>query len=147
MRRLPVLMILLPLLAVPIKAQDGTVLPRADAFAPGSGRVWFSGCAFEAERYVTCKNADAGVLEAISNPGDGTPGLALQTYVSDVFIEKGCAFEAPLDTFRVNGVLLSFDSKAAGLIRCKGKPSKLSFAPGLITLADTLYFLTGDPPQ
>lgn len=125
-------------------AQD---VPGADAFKPGSGRVWFSGCEYEADRYVTCKSADAGVLEAIANPGDGTAGLALQTYVSDVFIEKGCSFEAAPDSFRVNGVFLSFDAKAVGQIRCKGKTSKLEFKPGVITLADTLYFFAGDPPQ
>lgn len=125
-------------------AQD---LPGKDSFGPGSGRVWFSGCEFEADRYVTCKNAEAGLLEAISNPGGGTPGLALQTFVSDVFIEKGCAFEAPPDAFRVNGVFLSFDSKAASQIRCQGKPSKLELGPGLSTLADTLFFFAGDPPQ
>jgi hypothetical protein len=130
--------------ARPVFAQE---LPGKESFAPGSGRVWFSGCELEADRYVTCKNADQGVLEAVSNPGDGTPGLALQTYVSDVFIEKGCAFEAPLDSFRVNGVFLSFDSKAASLIRCQGKPSKLVMGPGLFTLADTLFFFMGDPPQ
>jgi hypothetical protein len=125
-------------------AQD---IPGKDAFAPGSGRVWFSGCEFERDRYVTCKSAAPEVLEAIANPGDGTAGLALQTYVSDVFIEKGCSFEAPPDSFLVNGVFLSFDGKAASQIRCKGKASKLVFAPGVITLADTLYFLAGDPPQ
>jgi hypothetical protein len=130
--------------AGPVLAQD---IPSKDAFAPGSGRVWFSGCEFERDRYVTCKSAAPEVLEAIANPGSEPAGLALQTYVSDVFIEKGCAFEAPQDSFLVNGVFLSFDGKAAGQIRCKGKPSKLVFAPGLITLADTLYFFAGDPPQ
>ncbi|MDQ8698372.1 hypothetical protein [Hyphomicrobium sp. LHD-15] len=138
------LVVALPFAAASTFAQD---IPGKDAFEAGSGRVWFSGCQFEADRYVTCKNAAPGILEAIANPGDGTPGLALQTYVSDVFIEKGCAFEAPPESFRVNGVFLSFDSKAASQIRCKGKPSKLVFGPDAITLLDTLYFLAGDPPQ
>jgi hypothetical protein len=125
-------------------AQD---IPGKDAFAPGSGRVWFSGCEFERDRYVTCKSAAPEVLEAIANPGDSTAGFALQTYISDVFIEKGCAFEAQPDSFLVNGVFLSFDGKAASQIRCKGKASKLAFAAGVITLADTLYFLAGGPPQ
>lgn len=135
------------LLSLGISAAHAEDLPSRESFDPGSGRIWFSGCEFEADRYLSCKNAEAGVLEAISNPGEGTPGLALQTYVSDVFIEKGCAFEAPLDTFRVNGVFLSFDSKAASQIRCNGKPSKMELAPGLFTLAGTLFFFTGDPPQ
>lgn len=134
-------------LALAASAGLAQELPGKDSFLPGSGRVWLAGCAFEADRYVTCKTAEAGVLAAISNPGDGTPGLALQTYVSDAFIEKGCAFEAAPDTFRVNGVFLSFDSSQAAQIRCNGKPSKLAFAPGLITLADTLYFFADAPPQ
>src|SRR5690554_4434912 len=75
--------------------------PRLDAFEPGAGRIWFSDCVLEADRYVSCKSAAPGVLAAIGNPGDQTPGLVLQTYVSDVFIEKGCAFEAAPDSFRV----------------------------------------------
>lgn len=122
-------------------------LPGADYFEPGSGRLWFSGCEYEADRYVTCKDAARPVLEAIANPGDGTPGAALQTYVSDLFIEKGCAFEAPPESFRVNGVFLSFDARATKQIRCEGKKSGLVFKPGVMTLLDTLYFLAGDPPQ
>lgn len=134
-------------LAVSAHGQDAPDLPGADAFEPGSGRLWFAGCEFEADRYVTCKTAAPGVLEAIANPGDQTPGSALQTYVSDVFIEKGCAFEAPPESFRVNGIFLSFDSKAAKDIRCAGKKSGLVFKPGVITLLDTIYFISGDPPQ
>ncbi len=138
----------LSLAAVSAHGQDAPAdVPGADAFKPGSGRLWFAGCEFEADRYVTCKTAASGVLEAIANPGDQTPGSALQTYVSDVFIEKGCAFEAPADSFRVNGIFLSFDSKAAKEIRCAGKKSGLVFQPGVISLLDTIYFISGDPPQ
>lgn len=137
----------LSLAVAPASAQDAARFPGADAFAPGSGRLWFAGCKFEAERYVTCKTAAPGVLEAIANPGDQTPGSALQTYVSDVFIEKGCAFEAPPESFRVNGTVLSFDSKAAKDIRCARKKSGLVFKTGVITLLDTIYFISGDPPQ
>jgi hypothetical protein len=119
--------------------------PKLGAFAPGSGKVWFSGCVFEADRYVSCKSAAPDVLEAISNPGDQPPGAALQTFVSDAFIEKGCAFEAAPDSLRVNGVFLSFDSAAAKDIRCKGKPWKLEFSPDGMVLADTLYFFSGEP--
>ncbi|HEX2843378.1 hypothetical protein [Hyphomicrobium sp.] len=138
----------LSLAAVSAHGQDAPAdLPGAAAFEPGSGRLWFAGCEFEADRYVTCKMAAPGVLEAIENPGDQTPGSALQTYVSDVFIEKGCAFEASPESFRVNGIFLSFDSKAAKDIRCAGKKSGLAFKPGVITLLDTIYFIAGDPPQ
>ena len=109
MRRLllTVLATALPLAAASAEAE----FPKLGAFEPGSGKIWFSGCTFEADRYVSCKSAAPEVIEAISNPGDQTPGLALQTYVSDVFIEKGCSFEAAPESFRVNGVFLSFDSK------------------------------------
>lgn len=128
-------------------AQAQGDLPGADTFAPGSGRLWLSGCEFQAERYVTCKTAARPLLEAISAEGEGTAGEKLQTFVSDLFIEKGCAFEAPPETFRVNGIFLSFDANAASAIRCNDKKGKLVFAPGVITLLDTLYFLAGDPPQ
>lgn len=128
-------------------AQDPASFPNAKAFEPGSGKLWFAGCVYEAERYVSCKTAQAGVLEAISQPGDQTPGAALQMFVSDVFIEKGCSFEAPPESFRVNGVFLSFDTKSAAAIRCKGKKSALAFAPDGMSLIDTLYFFSGDPPQ
>lgn len=121
--------------------------PPLKDFEPGSGKLWFAGCVYEAERYVSCKTAQAGVLEAVSQPGDQTPGEALQMYVSDAFIEKGCAFEAPQESFRVNGVFLSFDSKAAATIRCAGKKGALSFAPDGMNLLDTLYFFSGNPPQ
>lgn len=136
---------LLPLAAVAARAQEA--LPSKEAFEPGSGRTWLSECAFEADRYVTCKHAARPVLEAVSNPGDGTPGEALQAFMRDLFVAKGCAFDASADSFRVNGIFLSFDSNAAGKIRCRGEPSKLSFGPGVIALADTIYFLSGDPPQ
>ena len=84
-------------------------------------------------------------LAAISNPGEDTPGAALQMFISDVFIEKGCAFEAAPESLRVNGVFLSFDSKSAKDIRCKGKPSKLEFGPDGMALADTLYFFSNEP--
>jgi hypothetical protein len=127
------------------QAQEGP--PGADTFQPGSGRVWLSGCEYQSERYVTCKDAARPLLDAISAAGEGTPGEKLQTYVSDLFIEKGCAFEAPPESFRVNGIFLSFDAHAAREIRCNGKKGKLVFAPGVITLLDTLYFLSGDPPR
>lgn len=127
-------------------AQTPGALPKLEAFAPGSGKVWFSGCVLEADRYVSCKSAQREILDAIASPGDQTPGLALQTFISDVFIEKGCSFEAPPDSFRVNGVFLSFDSNAAKDIRCKGKASKPAFGPDGISLADTLYFFS-DTPQ
>ena len=121
--------------------------PPLKDFEPGSGKLWFAGCVYEADRYVSCKTAQPGILEAISQHGDQTPGGALQMYVSDVFIEKGCAFEAAPESFRVNGVFLSFDTKSATTIRCGGKKSALSFAPDGMNLLDTLYFFSGDPPQ
>ena len=137
----------LPLAANPASAQDAGTFPGADAFAPGSGRIWFSQCEFQDDRYVTCKSAEPSVLEAISNPGDQTPGAALQTFMSDMFIEKGCAFEAPPDSFRVNGVFLSFDTKSAKDIRCKRKKSAVVFSPQGMSFIDTLYFFSGDAPQ
>jgi len=133
-------------IATPALAQAPN-FPKRDAFEPGSGKVWFSGCVFEADRYVTCKSAAPGVLEAIADPGDQPAGLALQTYVSDVFIEKGCAFEAAPDSFRVNGVFLSFDSSSAKDIRCKGKAAKLEFSPDGMALSDTLFFYFDGPAQ
>ena len=144
---LALLAILLSPAANPAAAQDASAFPGAEAFEPGSGRVWFSGCVFEADRYITCKAAAPGVLEAVAHPGDQPAGDALQMYVSDTFIEKGCAFEAPQETFRVNGIFLSFDTKAAKDIRCKGKTSAIGFAPQGMTFLDTLYFFSGDPPQ
>lgn len=131
-------------LAAPAHAQS-PAFPKLDAFAPGSGKVWFSGCVFEADRYVTCKSAAPEVLEAVSHPGDQTPGLALQTHISDVFIEKGCAFEARPDSFRVNGVFLSFDSAAAKDIRCNGKAGTLAFDPDGMALHETLFFFSDGP--
>lgn len=128
----------------PAHAQED--MPPLEAFASGSGRVWLSDCAFEAERYVSCKNAAPAVLEAISNPGEETPGEALQAFVQALFVGKGCVFDIPADSFRVNGIFLSFDSTAASGIRCEGKPSKLVFAPGGISLLDTLYFFSAAPP-
>ena len=95
---------------------------------------------------MTCKNAEPSILDAISHPGDQTPGAALQTFVSDLFIEKGCAFEAQPESFRVNGVFLSFDTQSAKDIRCKGKTSSVQFAPQGMTFLDTLYFFSGDAP-
>jgi hypothetical protein len=145
MRRLllSVLAISLPLAADSAEAE----FPKLGAFEPGSGKIWFSGCAFEADRYVSCKSAAPEVIEAISNPGDQPPGLALQTFVSDVFIEKGCAFEAAPESFRVNGVFLSFDSNTAKDIRCKGKAATLAFAPEGMSLQDTLFFFRDGPAQ
>lgn len=123
-------------------------LPSAQAFAPGSGRVWLSECAFEAERYVSCRNAAPSVLEVISSPGDGdTPGMALQAFMRDLFVGKGCTFAVPPDSFRVNGIFLSFDSSTASEIRCDGLPSRLVFSPDGIGLLDTLYFFSGAPPR
>jgi hypothetical protein len=145
-RPLPLAAVLLWLAGGPVLAGgEATGMPGLDALGPESGRIWFSGCVLEADRYVSCKSAARGVLEAIGNPGDQTAGAALQTYVSDVFIEKGCAFEAPPESFRVNGVFLSFDSKAAKNIRCGGKPGALAFAPDGMALLDTLYFFSGGP--
>lgn len=145
MRRLllSVLATALPLAAASAQAE----FPKRGAFEPGSGKIWFSGCTFEADRYVSCKSAAPEVIEAISNPGDQTPGLALQTYVSDIFIEKGCSFEAVPESFRVNGVFLSFDSNAAKDIRCKGKSMKLAFGPEGMSLQDTLFFFSDGPAQ
>lgn len=115
-------------------------------FGAGSGRTWLSGCELQAERYVVCKNAERPVLEAIANPGGGTPGEALQAFVRTLFEAKGCRFEAPAESFGVNGIFLSFDSSAAAGIACEGQRSALSFAPGRMSLLDTVYFLAEDPP-
>lgn len=137
--------LMLPLFAaMPAQAQDD--MPTLEAFASGSGRIWLSDCAFEAERYVSCKNAAPALLEAITDPGSDTPGAALQAFMRALFVDKGCTFDIPADSFRVNGIFLSFDSSAASGIRCEGKPSKLVFAPGGISLLDTLYFFFGPPP-
>ncbi|WP_334145730.1 hypothetical protein [Hyphomicrobium sp.] len=145
MRRLlsSVLATVLPLAA----ASAAVEFPKLGAFEPGSGKIWFSGCTFEADRYVSCKSAAPEVIEAISNPGDQTPGLALQTFVSDVFIEKGCAFEAAPESFRVNGIFLSFDSNAAKDIRCKGKAATLVFGPEGMSLQDTVFFFRDGPAE
>lgn len=134
--------IMFPLAAASAQAP---AFPKLGAFAPGSGKIWFSGCVLEADRYVSCKSAAPEVLDAISQAGDQTPGLALETHVSDVFIEKGCAFQPAPESFRVNGMLLSFDSKSAKDIRCKGKSAKLEISPDGMALADTLYFFSGEP--
>ncbi len=134
--------IALPLAAASAQAPE---FPKLDAFAPGSGRIWFSGCVLEAERNVRCTSAAPEVLDAIAQPGDQSPGLALETFVSDVFIEKGCAFQPAPESFRVNGGFFSFDSQAAKDIRCKGKGSKLEVSPDGMALADTLYFFSGEP--
>jgi hypothetical protein len=148
MRRLfTLLAAMLPLTAIPAGAQDAAPFPGAKAFEAGSGRLWFSECEFQEDRYITCKSAAPIVLEAIANPGDQTPGAALQMNVSDVVIEKGCAFEAQPESFRVNGVFLSFDTKSAKDIRCKGKKSAVVFSPQGMSFLDTLYFFSGDPPQ
>ena len=136
------LAVALPILSAHAQAP---AFPKLGAFEPGSGKVWFSGCVFEADRYVGCKSAAPGVLDAIANPGDQTPGLALQTFIGDVFIERGCAFEAAPESFRVNGVFLSFDSTSAKDIRCQGKAAKLAFGPDGMSLQDTLYFFSDGP--
>ena len=143
----PAAALALALYSFAASAQEPAALPRADYFAQGSGRTWFADCNYEAERYVVCKTAAKPVLDAIADPGSDTPGTKLQMLIGDLFIEKGCAFEAAPDSFRVNGVFLSFDTKAAKTIRCGGKPSKVEFAPGMITLLDTVYFFNDDPPQ
>ncbi|MBL8847636.1 MAG: hypothetical protein JNN24_17880 [Hyphomicrobium zavarzinii] len=136
------------LLAGSAHAQDiPAEVPPASNFAPGSGRVWFSSCTFEAERYVSCKDAARPAIEAIAKPGDGTPGEALQAFVKKLFTDKGCTFDAPPESFRVNGIFLSFDSKAAHQIACQGQKADLVFKPGVIILLNTLYFVAGDPPQ
>lgn len=87
------------------------------------------------------------MLDAIAKPGETTPGAAFQAHMRTLFTGKGCTFEAPPETFRVNGIFLSVDLKNAGLIRCAGQSPEPAFKPGVIVLLDTLYFLTGDAPQ
>lgn len=121
--------------------------PDAAFFSGAPGRTWLSGCELQSERYVVCTHAAGPVLDAIARAGAATPGAALEAAMRRLFEDKGCAFDAPPGTFRVNGIFLSFDSKSAGLIRCEGRSSDLVFRPGVIVLLDTLYFLAGDPPQ
>lgn len=136
-------------LAATASAQDlEPELPGAAQFEAGSGRIWFSHCAYQAERYMVCKNAARPILDAIAKPADGGhPGNVLQATMRKLFEEKGCTFEAAPETFGVNGIFLSFDAEKGRDIRCEDKASKLVFAPGVITFLDTLYFLSGDPPQ
>ena len=145
---LPLAVIASLLVAGPSRAGDASAaFPNAVAFTDGSNMTWFSACTFEADRYISCKSAAPGVLAAIAEPGDQTAGGALQTYVSDLFIEKGCAFEAAPESFRVNGIFLSFDTRAAKDIRCAGKKSAIIFSPEGMTLLDTLYFFSAESPQ
>ncbi len=136
---------LLVAVAASARAQEGLI--GADAFKPGSGKTWFSSCELRADRYVSCKNAARPILEAIAKPEKGTAGEALQAFIRDLFVAKGCTFEVPEDTFGVNGIFLSFDSKAADRIRCHDQPLKLTFGPGLMALPGSVYFFMGAPPE
>lgn len=120
--------------------------PNAAFFENEPSRTWLSDCAYQSERYVVCKHAAADVLTAIEKP-ETTPGAALQAHMKAIFNKKGCTFEAPANTFRVNGVFLSLDMEGAKLIRCEDKPSKLEFRPGVISFLDTIYFLNDGPPR
>ncbi len=139
------------LLAVPAAAQTEPLelvseAPDAAFFENEPGRTWLSDGAYQAERYVVCKVAAPQVLAAIEKP-ETTPGAALQAHMQAIFEKKGCTFEAPADTFRVNGVFLSLDMEGAKNIRCEDKPSKLVFRPGVMSFLDTIYFLNDGPPR
>lgn len=120
--------------------------PDAAFFEKEPGRTWLSHCAYQSDRYVVCKNAAPPVLEAIAEP-ETTAGAALQDHMRGIFEAKGCTFEAPADTFRVNGIFLSFDAGNAKQIRCGDQSSDLKFRPGVISFLDTIYFLNDGPPR
>lgn len=138
-------------LAPPASAQFTTMeleseAPDAAFFENKPGRTWFSHCEYQNERYVVCKNAAAPILDTILKP-ETTPGAALQSHMRGIFEQKGCTFEAPKDTFRVNGIFLSLDMEGAKSIRCGDEEPKLVFRPGVITFLDTIYFLSDGPPR
>lgn len=139
------------LFALPASAQFTTLeleseAPGADFFEDEPGRTWFSHCDFEQDRYVVCKFAESRIIQAIEHPKT-TPGVALQDRIREIFEAKGCTFEAPPETFRVNGIFLSFDARGGERIACKDEPSKLVFRPGVISFLDTIYFLSEGRPQ
>lgn len=137
--------------AQPASAQFTTMeleseAPDAAFFENQPGRTWFSHCEYQKDRYVVCKNAAAPILDTILKP-ETTPGAALQSHIRRIFEAKGCTFEAPADTFRVNGIFLSLDMEGARSIRCGDDPAKLVFRPGVISFLDTIYFLNDGPPR
>ncbi len=123
-------------------------LPRAEIFEKDAGRTWLSHCEFQHDRYIVCKHGAKPVIDAISNPEHaGAPGAALQAHIREIFEKKGCTFAAPDNTFRVNGIFLSFDAEKGAEIKCEGKPSTLVFAPQGAIFLDTLYFYFQGPPE
>lgn len=137
--------------ALPVSAQQFTTLeleseaPKADFFENEPGRTWLSHCAYEQDRYVVCKFAEPGTIHAIEHPKTSA-GAALQGRMREIFEAKGCTFDAPPETFRVNGIFLSFDAKGGERIACPDKTSKLEFKPGVISFLDTIYFLSDGAP-
>lgn len=138
---------LLSCLGSPAQATDEG-LPAAEVFEKDQSRTWLSHCEFQHDRYIVCKHGAKPVIDAISNPEQpGAPGPALQAHVREIFERKGCTFAAPANTFRVNGIFLSFDAEKGAEIQCEGKPSTLVFTPQGASFLDTLYFYFQGPPQ
>ena len=140
------------LFALPASAQQMTTLeleseaPAAEFFENEPGRTWLSHCDYEADRYIVCKFAEPRIIEAIEHPKT-TAGAAMQDVMRSIFEKKGCSFEAPPETFRVNGIFLSFDTEGGKKIACDDAPSKVLFKPGVISFLDTIYFFRDARPQ
>ena len=120
--------------------------PDAAFFEKNPGRTWLSHCEYQSDRYVVCKFAAPEVIAAIESPKT-TAGAAMQDLMRGLFEAKGCTFDAPPETFRVNGIFLSFDMEGGKKITCQDQPSQLVFAPGVITFLDTVYFLNDGRPR
>jgi hypothetical protein len=107
--------------------------------------VWFGGCAFEMDRYVSCRIADPKVESWLKSRVRVNQGVALEEYMKVVFEENGCVYGPKDNAFGANGVFLSFDSAKLEDISCAGKSSKMRFSPKGMTALDTVYFFFETP--
>lgn len=119
----------------------------AIAAEPATPRLWFANCAYEANRYFSCRIASPAVEEHIKSRPGVHPGVALTEFVRQHFEGSGCQYAVTAEAFRINGVFYSFDTQAFEKIACPGQSSKAKFSPDKAVALNLIEFWFDLPPE
>ena len=111
-----------------------------ESSAPGSSRLTFGKCSFEAQRYFSCTIADPKI-EAWLKTKPGVPqGVAFTEFLKTYLEGHGCTYAVVNEAFRINGIFFSFDTREFSNVECPGQPQELVFKPDKATAFSMIDF-------
>lgn len=118
----------------------GVIVSSAHIAVASDDALVFQQCTFEANRYVVCRVPPRAVEAALQSADRVHAGVAFGTYVIGDIQRRGCTGKFDDETFILNGVFFSVDSRGLEKIDCPGRSAKLKFTAEKVTAFEFLQF-------